>query len=532
MISMVTAPKLAMRSRASWPAWDRPAGLVAVLTSDIPTSENGILAGTARVGEVRSVLTRQQAPAGETKKPGNWLLLAGLVAFAVALGGYVIYMVIHPKSFTMDPVDLAVYRSGGLIVRHISPLYNPHLASPLYDWVGYGKLHLPFTYTPFAAIAFALISFVPWGLSQHLAVAADIIALLAALWITLGGLGYRRDKVRLGATLLGAGAVYWTEPVLRTMYLGQVNLVLMALILWDLCQPDTENSRWWKGFGTGVAAGIKLVPLIFIPYLLVARKFRQAAMACAGFAFTVVLGFVILPRDASKWWFGGLFVQGGRTGFTGWAGNQSLDGIITRLTGSINGARPAWIAAAIVVGLAGVIGAGLLDRKGHPVLGLLMAALTGLLDSPISWDHHWVWIAPGAVVAAHYAVQAWRRGARRRAWACGIAAVAIVAWFGAWPASLFTSAVNLGNDSLGLIWIPKNTNPYYYDWYGDRPWFNEYHWHGLALILGNAYILAGLAAFGMLLAVALLLPSRTKEHDDEPGRSQPGERGRLRLPAA
>src|ERR1022692_2883635 len=347
MISMVPAPKFAMRSRASRLA---RAGFMAVLTSDIATSENGSLAGTAMVGEVRSVLARPHAPARETRSLAGWvLLLAGLVAFAVALGGYVIYMVIHPKSFTMDPVDLAVYRSGGLIVRHISPLYNPHLASPLYDWVGYGKLHLPFTYTPFAAIAFALISFVPWGLSQHLAVAADIIALLAALWITLGGLGYRRDKVRLGATLLGAGAVYWTEPVLRPMYPRPGNLGPVALILWDLCQPDTENSRWWKGFGTGVAAGIKLVPLIFIPYLLVARKFRQAAMACAGFAFTVVLGFVILPRDASKWWFGGLFVQGGRTGFTGWAGNQSLDGIITRLTGSINGARPAWIAAAIVV---------------------------------------------------------------------------------------------------------------------------------------------------------------------------------------
>jgi alpha-1,2-mannosyltransferase len=481
---------------------------------------------------VRSVLTRQQAPAGETKTPGSRLLLAGLFAFAVALGGYVIYMVIHPKSFTMDPVDLAVYRSGGLIVRHVSPLYNPHLAAPLYDWAGYGNLHLPFTYTPFAALAFALVSFVPWGLSQHLAVAADIIALLASLWITLGGLGYRRDKVRLGATLLGAGAVFWTEPVLRTMYLGQVNLVLMALILWDLCQEDTENSRWWKGFGTGVAAGIKLVPLIFIPYLLVARKFRQAAMACAGFAVTVVLGFVILPSDSGKWWFDGLFVQGGRTGFTGWAGNQSLDGIITRLTGSINGAKPAWIAAAIVVGLAGVIGAGLLDRKGHPVLGLLLAALTGLLDSPISWDHHWVWIAPGAVVAGHYAVQGWRRGARLLAGGCVIVAVGLVAWFGAWPASLFTRAVNLGNDSLGLIWVPKNTNPYYYERYGDQPWFREYHWHGLALILGNAYVLAGLAVFGMLVAVALLLPSRTKEHDDEPGRSQPGERGRLRLPAA
>jgi len=485
------------------------------------------------VGEVRSVLTRTKAPSGEQQKPGNWLLLVGLGAFAVALGLYVIYMVIHPKDYTMDPVDLAVYRSGGLIVRHVRPLYNPRLAAPLYDWIGYGKLHLPFTYTPFAAISFALISFVPWSLSQHLSVAVDIIALLAALWLTLGGLGYRRDKTRLGATLLGTAAVFWTEPVLRTMYLGQVNLVLMALIIWDLCQPDTEKSRWWKGFGTGIAAGIKLVPLIFIPYLLLARKFRQAAMACAGFAFTVLLGFVILPKDSTKWWFDGLFAQGGRTGFEGWAGNQSLDGIITRLTGSVNGAKPAWIVAIFLVGVAGIIAAALLDRKGYPLPGLLMAALTGLLVSPISWDHHWVWIAPGAVVAAHYAVQAWRRGARRAAWACGLLAVGLVAWFGAWPTSLFgVQPPNLGEDSLGLIWIPKNTNPTWYQWYGDRPWFPEYHWHGMALIVGNGYVLAGLAVFGALLAISLLLPGRTKEHDNEPGRGQAGLRGRLRLPAA
>ena len=197
----------------------------------------------------------------------------------------------------------------------------------------------------------------------------------------------------------------------------------------------------------------------------------------------------------------------------------------------MNGARPAWIVVAILVGAAGVVSAALLDRKGYAMLGLLMAALTGLLASPISWDHHWVWIVPGAVVAAHYAVQAWRRGARPVAWACGIAAVAIVAWFGAWPARLFTAKLNLGNDSLGLIWIPPNTNPIYYGRYGDRPWFPEYHWHGLALIAGNAYTLAGLAMFGALLAISLL-PAARKEHDDEPGRSQRDQRGHLRLPAA
>jgi alpha-1,2-mannosyltransferase len=386
-------------------------------------------------------------------------------------------------------------------------------------------------------VAFALISFVPWWLCQQLSVAVDIIALLAALWFTLGGLGYRKDTRRLGVTLLGAAAVFWTEPVLRTIYLGQVNLVLMALIIWDLCQPDTARSRYWKGFGTGVAAGVKLVPLIFIPYLLLAGKFRQAAMACAGFVFTVAVGFAVLPADSAKWWFHGLFVQGGRTGFTGWAGNQSLDGLITRLTGSVSGARPAWIAAAVVVGAIGVVAAALFDRKGYPVPALLTAALTGLLVSPISWDHHWVWIAPGALTAAHYAARSWRRDNSKKPLGrgtavLGVTAVAMIAWFGAWPARLFTARLNLGNDSLGLLWIPRNTNPVYYQWYGDRPWFTEYHWHGLALIAGNAYVLAGLAAFGALAVISVLVKSGTEEHDDEPGRRQPDQRGRLRLPAA
>jgi len=111
-----------------------------------------------------------------------------------------------------------------------------------------------------------------------------------------------------------------------------------------------------------------------------------------------------------------------------------------------------------------------------------------------------------------------------------------VAWFGAWPARLFTARLNLGNGSLGLLWIPGYTDPLSYQRYGDRPWFTEYHWHGLALIAGNAYVLAGLALFGLLGALALLLPHQTKEHDDEPGpdgaRTQGSLRGRLRLPAA
>jgi alpha-1,2-mannosyltransferase len=471
------------------------------------------------------------------------LAATGIIAFAVILGSYLAYLAIHPFGWTLDPVDLGVYRSGGLIVRHVRPWYDPHLAAPLYDWPGYQNLHLKFTYPPFAAVVFAVVSLIPGRALSPLSVVANIAALLGALWFTFGGLGYRRGLTRLGATLLAAAAVFWTEPVIRTLYLGQVNLVLMALVIWDLCQPDTRRpgaSRWWKGAGVGVAAGIKLVPLIFIPYLLLTRRFRAAAVACAAFAATVAAGFVVAPADSARWWLGGLFLNGGRTGFVGWEGNQSLRALLTRLSGSVAGAEPVWLAVALVTAVAGLACAALLDRAGHPLPGLLACALTGLLISPVSWDHHWVWIVPGVAVAAAYALRAMRvpamepartgqpaatpaplRGRRARQWLAAsywALAAAMLVVYGAWPGSLWGEPNDLGQFSLGVIWQPPDTDPEVYYRYGDRPWFAEYHWRGVELLTGNAFLLGGLALLAILIAAAI----RTRPPSRSPAPTSPG----------
>ena len=159
----------------------------------------------------------------------------------------------------------------------------------------------------------------------------------------------------------------------------------------------------------------------------------------------------------------------------------------------------------MAVAIAGVVCAALLDRAGHRMAGLLTCALTGLLCSPISWDHHWVWIVPGAVVAAVYAVRARRglaldpgwpgRGPDR--WCSGRGRGAC----GACPA-------NTGGYFEGLIWVPPLTNPELYLRLGDQPWFAEYHWHGLQLITGNLYVLTGMALFGLLLVAGFGPPVR------------------------
>jgi alpha-1,2-mannosyltransferase len=439
----------------------------------------------------------------------GWLLAAAAAAFGVALAVYIVYALTHSLHKWVDPVDLQVYRDGGRIVAHLRP-YRPHRASPLYDWPGFAGL--PFTYPPFAAMVFTVLTLVSFGALWKISIGVSVVALVATIWITFGALGYRRGQARLGATLLLAALLFWTEPVQRTLYLGQIEIVLMALIIWDLCQPDR---RWWKGAGLGVAAGIKLVPLIFIPYLLLARRFREAAVASGTFAATILLGFAVLPRDSHKWWLGGLFYQGGRTGFVGWEGNQSLRAIITRLAGSVSGAQPAWLVAAALVAVVGLVSAAILDRAGHRMAGLMTCALTGLLISPVSWDHHWVWIAPGVVVAVVYAMRARSAAAR---WAGAGLAAGIVVVFAAWPGSLWSLPGGTGGYFEGLIWVPPVTNPEAYIRLGDRPWYAEYHWHGLQMITGNLYTLAGIALFALLVAFAV---RAARAAGQRPGRLTP-----------
>ncbi len=457
------------------------------------------------------------APSGQQVR-GTPFLAVGALAFGGILALWAVYEAIRPLGYTLFPVDLQVYRNGGLIVRHISPPYDARLTYPLYNWPLKNEA-LKFTYTPFAALFFAVVSFVPWSILPRLSQVVNLVALVATAYCTMSALGYRDRRVRWGGALLGAAAGLATEPVFRTMYLGQINLFLMALIVWDLCQPDTPARRRWKGLATGFAAGIKLVPLIFIPYLLLTRKFRQAAMVTGAFAGTVLLGFVILPGDSKEWWLHGLFIQDGRTGFAGWGGNQSLHGLAVRLAGSLNAGTVPWLAGAALVTVIGLVCAAMLDRAGHMFLGLLTAALVGLLDSPISWDHHWVWIVPGMMAAAHYAVRAWQGGHVRRALGCAAVVVCTLLIFAPWPGSLWSvKTTGPGNFTHGLIWAAPNTAETKYVKFGDKPWFLEYHWRGLQILAGNSYVLTGLVLLVILGFTALLLPAAVQP-------SEPAVRG-------
>jgi alpha-1,2-mannosyltransferase len=123
-------------------------------------------------------------------------------------------------------------------------------------------------------------------------------------------------------------------------------------------------------------------------------------VAVAAFAAAVGLGFLVAPRDSAVYW-SGMFLAAGRVSDAGNIGNQSLLGTITRLADSASLARTGWFMAAIALAGCGLALAAMASRTGPEPAGIVLCALTGLLISPRSWSHHWVWWLPVAVLAVH-----------------------------------------------------------------------------------------------------------------------------------
>jgi alpha-1,2-mannosyltransferase len=456
-------------------------------------------------------------------------LLLAAASFAIALYLYVEDVRSHPLDLMLSWFDLRVYNAAGLLVLHS--------AARLYGWQLIPGIK--FTYTPFAALLFAGTSALGWHVLTWSLTVLSVIAVPVVAWLTFGALGWQGTRRAAAALALSAVAL-WTEPVQRTLDLGQVELVLMLLIVADLCQRD---KRWWKGAGIGLAAGIKLVPLIFIPYLLLAGKIRQAIVATAAFAVTVVIGFVLLPAESVRYWLTGYFLHPRNTGSVGALVNQSLLGALTRYLGTQNVATPVWLALSIVVGVVGVTAAARLHRAGRPVQGWALCALTGLLVSPISWDHHWVWILPFLAVLVDWAVRA--RGVLR--WLGVSATVALAGIFGAWPAAWSGKWAYVPMGLLGFfdqrykffrVGAIKHRHPIadhqggifhqlIYRYLSGISVQRVYHLHGIQLISRNLYALAGLLLFAGLLAAAVRARRGGGEAAAQPPGPVPAEPGAL-----
>ncbi|MGL5405691.1 MAG: glycosyltransferase 87 family protein [Propionibacteriaceae bacterium] len=291
------------------------------------------------------------------------LLLPWIIATGVA----------HP--WLPATIDFDVYRQAA----------QDMLASrSIYDTVTQ-VWRLKFIYPPIAAVLMspiALGSLTLWRL----------IWTVGTVWAQQ--LVLRRCGVSRGWALglFGAVVVIAVEPIRTTLGYGQVNTFLMALVIADLLPiKDSERRYIPRGTLIGLAAAIKLTPLIFVAFLWFAGKRRAAFVAVGSFIFWTLLGAILLFPETIR------FVSElahGHTGTTSpiYLGNQSFLGLIARSAGSDTGI---WMKIGLLVGACCGLAMTLVASRWYetaPAMSVALVGMAGCLASPLSWTHHHVWV--------------------------------------------------------------------------------------------------------------------------------------------
>ncbi|WP_286135095.1 mannosyltransferase [Mycobacterium sp. UM_Kg1] len=396
------------------------------------------------------------------------LLLTASVAARLALT----YLTPRGANF----VDLHVYISGAAALARPGGLYDYVYADQTPDFP------LPFTYPPFAAVVFYPLHFLPFGLVAFLWQIGTVAALYGVVRLCQRLLGAslnrgvdapvpasallrraslnRRDR---RVAMLWTAVGIWIEPLRSTFDYGQINVILVLAVL-----AAVNSRRWWvSGLLVGLAAGVKLTPAIAGVYLAGARRWAAAVCSAVVFAGTIAVS-VWVTGDQARRYFTELLGDAHRVGPIGTSFNQSWRGGISRILGHDAGySTPVLVAIGVTAVLAVLAWRALNSGPSgpDPLGSLLVVELFGLLASPISWTHHWVWLVPLMIWLLH-GPRAGLPGARTLGWL----------WL----------ALTL----IGVPWLLSFFQPTI--WQDGRPWYLA--WAGLVYIVGALVTLAWMAA--------------------------------------
>ena len=252
----------------------------------------------------------------------------------------------------------------------------------------------------------------------------------------------------------------WSWPVLNlgpwreTLMFGQINALLMGLMAADLL---ARNPRWTRGFPgsgflVGVAAGIKLTPLVFGLYYVVRKDWRGLVNMAAGFTATVVLGWLLRPVESVQFWFE-MLPDTSRMGGAGYVDNLSLKGALLHFGVPETYVTVPWLVLSVIVVALGAVVIKAASDQGARVVAVSATALTMLLVSPVSWSHHWVWVAAVFPAFAWTLRETPRRNARLRWTMGGVLGVSVLVFlFSPKTIGKALGAENLDIQTPGL-WI-------------------------------------------------------------------------------
>lgn len=255
---------------------------------------------------------------------------------------------------------------------------------------------LGFTYPPFGALVLVPFAILPKGAAIALYGLLTVTAIVVTTVWLVAPVARRHGWSLPFVLVLALTVISTLEPIRETYTFGQINMLLVALVLVDLLVLAPRASRW-TGVCIGIAAAIKLTPAIFIVYLLLSGRRRAGITAVGSAVGATLLAAAIAPRASWDFWTGALW-RGEGLGNAAYTFNQSIYALLARTSAPSEPDRALWAVLVLGTVVFGLWRARRAALAGGEVAGLTLAGITGNLVSPITWAHHLYWFVPALVL--------------------------------------------------------------------------------------------------------------------------------------
>lgn len=332
--------------------------------------------------------------------------------------------VISHTRITDFPVDMVVYREGVQAFLDGRSVYSePMLA---------GDILLPFIYPPFGALIMVPLTAFDWmdhNMAGDIMIVLSDLLVLVCLYFVLRAIMKNQRWLLPAAALVWAGTMLF-EPIHLNNGFAQINIVIMALVVLDL----VPRKRFLpQGVLIGLAAAIKITPLAMLLYFLLRKEIKPILIAI-GSAIAATLVAAAFRWQAFVEFFSEKLLNMGRGDDIGVAteyqSNSSIKGVIQRMFTSKEAMEDygtwinvAWIILALVTVVLGSMLILALLKRNMLIDAQLTTAVVMLLISPVSWSHHWVWLAL-IIPVLFYRAWTWRH----HTWIAGSLLAVLTAW--------------------------------------------------------------------------------------------------------
>lgn len=336
-----------------------------------------------------------------------WILFLAFILLFYSGGKFFLQGIYEP--IISGSHDFGSYYTAAMALRRGVDIYDGFALAKSLGM----KSAPPLLYPPMMAILSLPFSFISFRLASAMFLFTNYVLLAASVWLICKSIGIletqvnSRDSIRGFTNVVRVAVILFMvlnySPLFLSLRLGQINVVILFLLAATLylCKKGRFGLA---GIPLGIAASIKIIPGLLLPFFLLHKKWRTVTSTFLMIITLFAVSLLFVKVETYEKFVSVILLT--RAKPEPYPVNQGVSGFFARLfvandyTHVLLRSSAITLIGPMALAIVFLVGAFLVTRKiGDPReigtvfdLQFSLWLVTAMLVSTLNWEHYFVWL--------------------------------------------------------------------------------------------------------------------------------------------